>query len=119
MASTTTQKIRFAVCPETPKQYQSMAGHEVVWELDLIPGPGTEGTLLGIPGRMLDGYRWEIRPVDMRDDVTKLLDQADALLEEPQVGDRIVEVQQRVLQAQFLLLQAQSKMLRQQNRIAL
>jgi hypothetical protein len=107
-------QIEFIAGPSTPLEFAHKVGTKT-FPLDpgrFIPAPGSQGQLLGVPGIMREGWKWEIADVDLRDPVTKLLDEADALNTPPVAGERIDEVLARQARTQHLLLKAQSAMLR-------
>lgn len=106
--------ITFVACDETPDQYRNYVGRVVdAGNAPYLPGVGWEGTFMGAPGRFISQSEFEIRPVDMRDEATKLLDEADKLLsEEPKGGERVDRVAARLARAQWLILKAQSMRVR-------
>ena len=62
-----------------------------------------------------DGDQWEIRPVDMRTEEAKLLDEAAELLKDgPKAGQSIGVVARRHAEAQWLILRAQLAATRRQ-----
>lgn len=111
-------RIEFIEGPTTPAQYRDKVGtftfpFEPTGPYAMLPAPGTKGQLMGVPGIMREGLKWEIAEVDLRSEVEKLLDQADELLKsEVMAGELPGVVQRRHLEAQYLLLKAQSKILR-------
>lgn len=115
-------RIEFIEGPTTPAQYRDRVGtftfpFDPAGPYSLVPAPGTEGTLMGVPGIMREGLKWEIAQVDLRTDADKLLDEADELLNrEVMAGEQPGVVQRRHLEAQHLLLKAQSKILRRMAR---
>lgn len=108
-------EIEFVAGPTTPDKYRNKVGTKTFpFEPPggYLPASGTEGTLLGIPGIMRDGLKWEIAEVDLRDEATKLLDEAEKLLAAPIAGEELGWVATRHARAQYLLLKAQAKILR-------
>jgi hypothetical protein len=113
-------QITFIEGPDTPDEFRRMVGTKTFpfnpdqrW--NYLPAPGTEGQLMGVPGVMRDNLEWEIKPVDMRDNVTKLLDEAAGELDKAERwrGDSWLAgpAKQR---AELLLLRAQLAILRRQ-----
>ena len=80
-----------------------------------IPAAGWEGTIMGIPGVMRAGGKFEIKPVDMRTNAEKLLDAAAKLLHEPPEDD-LDAMRLRHLQAENLMLTAKLEILRRDSR---
>ena len=107
-------KITFIGCNETPERYHHRIGESVDLPDDQFwPSPGFRGLLAGIPGVRITETEWEIRPVDMRTQAERWLDEADALLaDEPKAGECIGQIQTRLVQAQVLMLKAQSQSIR-------
>ena len=107
-------QIEFIAGPNTPPEWAHKVGTKTFpFEPTRYMAVGVPGTLLGVPGIMRDGLRWEIADVDLRDPATKLLDEAaDVLKQEPVAGERMDVVFARQARAQHLLLKAQLAILR-------
>jgi len=109
-------EIEFIAGPTTPEKYRHKVGTKTFpfeFPGSYLPASGTEGTLMGIPGIMRDGLRWEIAEVDLRSETDKLLDEAAEILRvEPMAGDPIGAVFARQAKAQHLILKAQIAMTR-------
>jgi hypothetical protein len=107
-------QIEFVAGPNTPPEWAHKVGTKTFpFRMDAYMPIGVPGTLLGVPGMLRDGLRWEIADVDLRDPTTKLLDEAaDVLKQEPVAGERMDVVFARQARAQHLLLKAQLALLR-------
>ncbi len=107
-------QIEFIAGPNTPPEWAHKVGTKTFpFELPKYMPIGVPATLMGVPGYMRDGLQWEIAAVDLRDEVTKLLDEAaEVLKQKPVAGERMDVVFARQAQTQHLLLKAQLAILR-------
>lgn len=109
-----TTTIELVGCDETPPEYANRIGEKYpIPSVAAMPAPGWRGRLFDVPGVLLDYTRFEIRPVDMRTQETKWLDEADALLSQlPQPDEAPADTAYRYARAQRLILLAQSRVTR-------
>ena len=101
--------VTFVEGPDTPREHQHRVGESVrVGRVgDLFYAPGVEGMLQGVPGVLREGWRWEIKPVDMRSPREKKLDEIQDVLRGASRADSMSDLQFVALQAQLMILEVQ------------